>query len=213
MFTPAVPAKPLCRFGWEVGVPFVTLAMARRGPRERSRAAAGKPPDALWQERPARPAQTAASDAVIARAPAHPLAKRTTSEGRTTGPPHGRTIAPKNAEDAVTEAASGNLLQRRARKPVAELGGEPYTLWLRSLRPRNRVWGKPFMSPNRRQDPPRSDSASSACFAYTARRTRLVGWMRSRPRVISRRSATRTDAALSGWMIEMIWRSSSSSNP
>src|SRR6476620_3652324 len=136
--------------------------MARRGPRERSRAAAGKPPDALWQERPARPAQTAASDAVIARAPAHPLAKRTTSEGRTTGPPHGRTIAPKNAEDAVTEAASGNLLQRRARKPVAELGGEPYTLWLRSLRPRNRVWGKPFMSPNRRQDPPRSDSASSA---------------------------------------------------
>jgi hypothetical protein len=29
-FTAAVPAKPLCRFGWEVGVPFVTLAMAGR---------------------------------------------------------------------------------------------------------------------------------------------------------------------------------------
>src|SRR3954447_1037094 len=84
-----------------------------------------------------------------------------TSRGRTARSAARAEDRPRNAEDAVTEAASGNLLQRRARKPVAEIGGEPYTLWLRSLRPRNRVWGKPFMAADRRQEPPHDDLASS----------------------------------------------------
>jgi hypothetical protein len=44
-----------------------------------------------------------------------------------------------NENDAVTEATSGYLPQRLTRRSVAELGGEPYIPWLRSLRPRNRV--------------------------------------------------------------------------
>jgi enamine deaminase RidA (YjgF/YER057c/UK114 family) len=45
------------------------------------------------------------------------------------------------------------------------LVASPTPRWLRSLRPRNRVWGKPFMRPFRRQEAPGSDPASSAFFA------------------------------------------------